>query len=460
VLRAAHGDSVLAGHPGIDRTIAAVSHSYYWPGLHNDVGHFVRSCQTCAASKSSNAQRMGAEAFSTIPLKPFEAWAMDLIGPLPKTKQGHEWIVTWVDRTSKTIVAAAAKEGSTSAQDLAIMTFREICCRFGLPATLTMDNDVRFVSSLWKSLWHLCGTKLKFTSSYNPQSDPAERANRQVLEALRAAVATVVQYDEWDAALPHITFGLNSHVSAATKVSPFEFAYGFPPRVPLTAGLSDTDHEHKDKGATALARRIRVRHQAASDSMAAAQVRLGKLLHKRSVPSVVKIGDKVWLDSKHTPIDIPYKLTARWFGPFVVTAARGAQVTLDLPDTFGKAHRRVNIRRLKFFEERDAAFGDANVPPRPVVGVDGVTKFEIRRISNSRIYKGRRELWVEWTGYDQSHNCWVLRDILVADVPAMLAAYEANPSSFKVRASAPKRGTQGNLPLPSVVLRRSGLRPR
>jgi len=55
VLRAAHGDSVLAGHPGIDRTIAAVSHSYYWPGLHADVGHFVRSCQTCAASKSSNA---------------------------------------------------------------------------------------------------------------------------------------------------------------------------------------------------------------------------------------------------------------------------------------------------------------------------------------------------------------------------------------------------------------------
>ena len=78
-----------------------------------------------------------------------------------------------------------------------------------------MDNDVRFVSSLWKALWHLCGTKLHFTSSYNPQSDPAERANRQVLEALRAAVATVVQYDEWDAALPHITFGLNSHVSAA-----------------------------------------------------------------------------------------------------------------------------------------------------------------------------------------------------------------------------------------------------
>jgi hypothetical protein len=31
VSRAAHGDSVLAGHPGVGRTSAAVAHSYYWP---------------------------------------------------------------------------------------------------------------------------------------------------------------------------------------------------------------------------------------------------------------------------------------------------------------------------------------------------------------------------------------------------------------------------------------------
>ena len=92
----------------------------------------------------------------------------------------------------------------------------------------------------------------------------------------------------------------------------------------------------------------------------------------------------------------------------MVTADRGAQVTLDLPDTFGKAHRRVNIRRLKFCEERDEAFGDSSIPPLPMVCVDGIEKFEIRWISNARTNKGRSEFWVEWTGYDQSHNCWVL----------------------------------------------------
>jgi len=47
----------------------------------------------------------------------------------------------------------------------------------------------------------MCSSKLKLTSSYHPQADPAERANRQIMEALRAAVATIAQYDEWDLAL-------------------------------------------------------------------------------------------------------------------------------------------------------------------------------------------------------------------------------------------------------------------
>jgi len=108
-----------------------------------------------------------------IPLQLFTSLAMDLISPLPATKSGHTWIVTWVDRTSKMIVAAAAKEGQISSEALALMTFREIFCRVRLPLHQTINNDVKFVSALWQSLWDLCGTKLRFTSIYNPQSDPA-----------------------------------------------------------------------------------------------------------------------------------------------------------------------------------------------------------------------------------------------------------------------------------------------
>jgi len=58
------------------------------------------------------------------------------------------------------------------------------------------------------------------------------------LDALRAVVATVVHNDEWDETLLHVTFGGNTYVSSATKVSRFEFVHGFKTQVPLTLRLA------------------------------------------------------------------------------------------------------------------------------------------------------------------------------------------------------------------------------
>jgi len=51
----------------------------YWPGLHANVAHFVRTCKMCAESKSSKHQRLGTETYSAIPIQPITSWAMDLI---------------------------------------------------------------------------------------------------------------------------------------------------------------------------------------------------------------------------------------------------------------------------------------------------------------------------------------------------------------------------------------------
>jgi len=64
---------------------------------------------------------MGAESFSAIPLQPFTSWAMDLIELLPASKKGNTWSVTWVDRTSKTIVAAAAADTDMSSEAITLI---------------------------------------------------------------------------------------------------------------------------------------------------------------------------------------------------------------------------------------------------------------------------------------------------------------------------------------------------
>jgi len=64
---------------------------------------------------------------------------------------------------------------------------------------------------------------------------------------------------------------------------------------------------------------------------------------------------------------------------------------LDLPETFGKAHRKVNIRRLKFYEERDSCFGPADARSEPFIANGGVARYKVRRVSNARTHKGQSE---------------------------------------------------------------------
>jgi len=111
-------------------------------------------------------------------------------------------------------------------------------------------------------------------------------------------------------------------------MSPFEFAHGFTAQTSLTLGLTDdrplpvdmkTSKCRQDyDNAKDMVLKVLHRHQAAADHMAAVQVRLGQMLAKRVTPACIQVGDLVWMDSKHTPNHVPYKLTARWFGPFKV----------------------------------------------------------------------------------------------------------------------------------------------
>ena len=56
----------------------------------------------------------------------------------------------------------------------------------------------------------------------------------------------------------------------------------------------------------------------------------------------------------------------QWFGPYTVLEVMpsGAAVRLDLPELVDKMSDVANVRRLKFYEERDAEFGGAG-PPGP-----------------------------------------------------------------------------------------------
>jgi hypothetical protein len=132
----------------------------------------------------------------------------------------------------------------------------------------------------------------------------------------------------------------------------------------------------------------------------------------------------------------------------------GVAVRLDLTAALGKVSNLVNMRRLEFFELRDSVFGESDLPLEPLQAGDDVQRWEVRRILGHRLHKQREEMYVDWAGYDQSWALWVHRDSLLADVPALVAAYDATPSAFQARRAAPSGPPRVDNCRRSLLLRR------
>ena len=86
----------MSGHQGIHRTIALIQHKYWWLSVRQDVNNFVQTCDKCARRKDGNIPKapLGEPPVANEFL---EILATDFIGPLPTTKDGNTYILTFVD---------------------------------------------------------------------------------------------------------------------------------------------------------------------------------------------------------------------------------------------------------------------------------------------------------------------------------------------------------------------------
>ena len=72
----------------------------YWPSMTVDVYNVVRKCMSCARQRIR--LRRQNSFFNLFPAtKPGEQVAIDLLGPLPRTRAGYEYILVITDRFSK-----------------------------------------------------------------------------------------------------------------------------------------------------------------------------------------------------------------------------------------------------------------------------------------------------------------------------------------------------------------------
>lgn len=90
--------SPTGGHRGVTKTYNRIKHNYYWENLKTDVQKHIQQCLQCQLKKLVRVKTKQPMIITDTPGSSFDKVAMDIVGRLPKTNRGNEYILTLQDQ--------------------------------------------------------------------------------------------------------------------------------------------------------------------------------------------------------------------------------------------------------------------------------------------------------------------------------------------------------------------------
>src|SRR6266545_8273175 len=137
-----HDDPTQA-HQNANAMYYYILKRYLWQNMMKDIKEYAKICfqyQQKGSMRQNNQKR-------TIPLIDiFERWEVDIVGPLPITREGNRYIVVAMDYFSRWPEARSLK--AANADTVATFLYEEIICRFGASRILQNDRGTHFVNEL------------------------------------------------------------------------------------------------------------------------------------------------------------------------------------------------------------------------------------------------------------------------------------------------------------------------
>ncbi len=155
--------------------------------------------------------------------------SMDLVGPLPRTKQGNRFILVIVDKSTRWVEAFPLKRATGIR--ITSTFLKNIVCRFGAPKILHTDNGTQFKGNPLKETCTQLGITQRFTPIYHAQSNPTERSNKDLMVKIAMFAES---HQQWDEHIDKLLFATRTADSETTKHSPAFLLYGFHPRHPVS----------------------------------------------------------------------------------------------------------------------------------------------------------------------------------------------------------------------------------
>lgn len=343
----------FGGHLGIKKTYLKLLNDFYWPGIKKDVTSFVNSCTTCQIVGKPN-QTIPPYPLHPIkvPSEPFQKILIDIVGPLPKTKKGNQYILTILCPTSRYPEAYPLK--NISAKYVANKLIH-MFSTFGIPQEIQSDRGTNFTSDLFNQVLQELGITQTLSTAYHPQSQGALERHHQTLKAMIRKYCHEEGQD-WDDGLPFLLFAIRESPQESLGCSPFELVFGRRVRGPLRL-VKDSliSHQAPLVSVTTYLEQLRNNLERirnfARDNLRNSQDKMKSIYDVKTKVRQFGVGDQVlaYLPIPGSP------LSAKYHGPYTIkTKVSDCNYILHTPDR-RKATQLVHINLLKSFLSQEPA---------------------------------------------------------------------------------------------------------
>jgi hypothetical protein len=196
---------------------------FYWPTMIANYFQYYKGCDKC--QKFGNIQLVRAAMMHTI-IKSwlFRGCGLDFIGQIyPPSSKGHRFMLVATDYFTKWTKVVPLKN-MTHKEVIKFIT-ENIIHRFGIPQTLTTDQDTSFISNQVREFIESYKIKLLNSSLYYAQANSqAESSNKTLIKLIKKKIEDNPR--RWHEVLSEALWDHRISRHGATKVTPFELVYG------------------------------------------------------------------------------------------------------------------------------------------------------------------------------------------------------------------------------------------
>ena len=220
ILQAAHKNT---GHAAWQTMYEVVREHCYFPNIAEKCQAHVAGCHRCKAASSTK----GRSAPSTRPDMPSRPWEVIQIDTLELglNRSGrYHCVLVCIDMYTKWVEVLPLRRHDGASVAAAIV---ELCCRWGSPRVVRMDNGTEFSNAVVQSVFKVFGVQVKTGAVRHPQSQGgAERFNRTLLTLVRKILD---ESSDWLEELQMLTYYYRTRPHGATGISPMLAMVGWEP---------------------------------------------------------------------------------------------------------------------------------------------------------------------------------------------------------------------------------------